>query len=120
MNRRRWLMAGCAHCRFDESLVLLQRMLARQPAHAELLFYRGETYRLRAKTGDMDLALADLQAATAAGNEPAVTHRSLGYLHRGQARAGAARACFERYLGKAPNAADAALIRHHLTEGNSS
>jgi beta-barrel assembly-enhancing protease len=103
--------------RFDESLVLLQRMLLRRPQHAELLFYRGEAYRLRGKGGDVELALADLQAAATLGNEPAVTHRSLGYLHRGQARSDAARACFERYLEKTPNAADAALIRHHLTEG---
>jgi beta-barrel assembly-enhancing protease len=106
--------------RFDESLVLLQRMLVRQPQHPELLFYRGETYRLRAKDGDAELALLDLQAAAAVGNEPAVTHRSLGYLHRGQARSDAARVSFERYLEKAPNAADAALIRHHLTEGKPS
>lgn len=106
--------------RFAETLVLLERMLQREPNHAELLYYRGETRRLRAQPGDDQLALADLDAAVANGNEPAVAHRSLGYLRRSLDQADAARRSFQRYLEKAPAAADAALIQQYISEGKTS
>lgn len=103
--------------RYPETLVLLDRMLSAQPGQAELLYFRGETRRLRNSGGDAEAALADLQAAAAAGNEPAVVHRSLGYLLRSSGQAEAARAAFQTYLDKDPAAADAALIRQYLSEG---
>jgi beta-barrel assembly-enhancing protease len=111
--------------RFDESLVLLDRLLAAAwaqaaapgGARAELLYFRGETRRQRAKPGDADLALVDLEAAVAAGKEPAQTHRALGELHRSAERPEAARRSFERYLELAPEAADAGLVREQLKVG---
>jgi predicted Zn-dependent protease len=106
--------------RYAESLVLLDRMLAHEPASAELLYYRGEVRRQRAAPGDAELALADLLAAVATASEPALTHRSLGYLQRGLEQPEAARASFQRYLEREPGAADAALIRQYLSEGKPS
>jgi beta-barrel assembly-enhancing protease len=112
--------------RFDETLVLLDRLLAAALADpaapagvsAELLYFRGETRRLRAKPGDAALAQSDLEAALATGKEPAPAHRALGELHRSAGRADAARSSFERYLELAPEAPDAGLVRQHLKAGN--
>ena len=103
--------------RHAESLVLLERLLAREPASAELLYYRGETRRQRGAPGDSAMAMADLRAAVDAGGEPALTHRSLGYLYRSLDQPDEARASFARYLHKDPGAADAALVRQYLSEG---
>jgi predicted Zn-dependent protease len=102
--------------RFDETLVLLERMVRREPGQAELLYYRGETRRQRARDGDFASALDDFQAAVGAGGEPAVTHRSLGYLLRELKRPDDAREAFARYLQKAPDAPDAALIRSYVDD----
>ena len=106
--------------RFDETLVLLERLLQRQPEHGELLFFRGETRRQRAQPGDHDLALADLSAAAGSGQAPVLTHRSLGHLHRLAERHDEARRSFERYLELAPAAPDTELLRHYINEGNKS
>ena len=104
---------------WGETLALLDRLVARAPGRAELLHTRGEARRLRAGDGDLDAALADLHAAVALGSEPAQTHRSLGYIHRARAETDAARAAFTRYLERAPDAPDAALIRSYLSEPTS-
>ena len=106
--------------RFDETLVLLDRMLQHQPGQAELLYYRGETRRQRNQVGDLGLALDDLQAAVHEGGEPPATHRAIGYLCRDLRQPEASRQAFERYLELAPQAPDAALIRHALDEGKPS
>jgi beta-barrel assembly-enhancing protease len=102
--------------RYAESLVLLNRLVAREPESAELLYFRGEAYRLRATDGDAALALADLEAAVRSGNEPAATHRSLGHVYRTQQRSDDARRAWLRYLDAAPNAPDNALVRQMLEE----
>jgi predicted Zn-dependent protease len=107
-----------------ESLVLLDRLLdrtlAQEPGHAELLYFRGEARRQRGQPGDAEAALADLQAAVAAGNEPPATHSALGRLHQDAQRPAESRRSFERYLELAPDAPDAALVRQQLKEGNPS
>lgn len=104
--------------RYPETLALLERMLGAQPGQPELLYFRGETRRLRNANGDADMALADLKAATAAEGAPPVAHRALGYLYRSLQQPEAARAAFQAYIDKDPAAADAALIRlQYLGEG---
>jgi predicted Zn-dependent protease len=102
---------------WEETLALLGRMLQREPAQPELLYYRGETRRQRGAAGDAELALADLQAAIATGQAPPLAHRAIGYLQRGAGQTEASEASLRRYLELAPDAADAAMIKHHLSEG---
>lgn len=101
---------------YDETLVLCERLLRRQPERADLLYFRGEARRLRNGPGDTELALEDFQQALARGSEPPALHRSLGYVYLQRADRPAARNSFKRYLDAAPQAADAALIQHYLTE----
>lgn len=113
--------------RHNETLVLLDRLLAAlaadgaapSGAQAELLYFRGQARSQRNKPGDAELALADIEAAVAAGNEPAAAHRALGELHRSAGRPDAARRSFERYLERAPEAPDAAMVRDQLKAGSS-
>ena len=83
-----WLADEVKRGQREESLALLNRMIARS-ANAAYLYARGETYRLRGSEGDLDAAVADYLAAADAGGEPAETHRSLGTVYsRAAATAG--------------------------------
>jgi predicted Zn-dependent protease len=104
---------------YDETLMLLGRMLDRSPERPELLYFRGEAHRLRGKQGDLDAALADLHQATALGKEPAEVHRSLGYIHQRLGQVADAGVEFARYVELLPNAPDANLIRTYLPEEKS-
>lgn len=99
-----------------ESLVLLDRLLAREPGSAELLHFRGETRRQRNADGDAALALADLEAAARSGQAPAVTHRSRGQLYRSMNRPAEAREAWIAYLERAPEAPDVALFKQYVEE----
>lgn len=103
---------------FDESLVLLDRMLTAEPGSAELLYFRGEVRRQRGQGDDATRAMADFEAALSAGREPPLTHRALGMVQRAAQRPGAARRHFERYLEILPDAPDAALVRQYILEGS--
>ncbi len=115
-HRFGWLGDELKRARPDETLALLNRLIALEPGSAELLYFRGELRRLRATGDDAALALADLDAALRAGGEPPLTHRALGYLYRSAARPADSRAAWQRYLELSPNAADAEHIRQALQE----
>jgi predicted Zn-dependent protease len=104
---------------YDETLVLLARMLKATPEHAELVYFRGEARRLRGKDGDLDAALADLRQASVLDKVPPQVHRSLGYLHQRLGQTAEAGTAFARYLELVPDAPDAGLIRTYLPEGKS-
>ncbi len=111
-----WLQDEVKRGQYEESLVLFDRMLARDAADAEARYARGEVYRLRDDGGDSERALADLQLAAAAPQPPAEAFRALGLVHRQRndpVRAGEA---FQNYLARAPQAPDAGLVRSYLGE----
>jgi regulator of sirC expression with transglutaminase-like and TPR domain len=91
-------------------------MIARSPALADYRWARGEVYRLRAKEGDLDSAVADYLAAIAGGGEPPDTHRGLGMIYRARRQSPEARTSFQRYLELAPEAPDSALIKSYVEE----
>ena len=101
---------------FHESLALIERMLVRDSGSAELLHFRGEARRQRNLDGDRTLALADFEAAVATGQAPAMSYRSMGYLRKSFDQRDAARHALQQYLDRAPDAADAALIKQSLEE----
>ena len=97
-----------------ETLALMDRLIQRDPARADLLYTRGEARRLRAADGDLDLARQDFERAIALGSEPAEVYRSLGYLHRSREDGERARDAFGRYVERAPSAPDVAMIKSLL------
>lgn len=104
---------------YDETLALLDRLIARGSERPDLYYFRGEAHRLRDAEGDAEKSLADFNQAIALKGEPAQTHRALGYLNQKAGRAAPAREAFRRYLELVPNAPDGAMLRTYLNEGTS-
>lgn len=115
-HRFTWLQDEIKRGQFEESLNLLDRLLLAAPRDASLLYARGEVHRLRAAASDGERALQDLSGAAGLDGAPLLVHRSLGLLHKQRGDLPAAARAFETYLLLAPDAADAALIRHYLRE----
>lgn len=111
-----WLRDEIKRGQYEESLVLFDRMLRHQAADAEVLYARGEVYRLRDEGGDAARALADLQQATALPQPPVLAWRSLGLVHKQRNDRASALQAFEQYLALAPDAPDAGLVRGYLVE----
>lgn len=111
-----WLQDEVKRGQYEESLVLFDRMLAKAPGDAELLYARGEVRRLRDDAGDLELARSDLDAASRVPKAPAETFRALGLVHRQRNDRAAAAQAFETYLAQAPQAPDAAMVRSYLAE----
>jgi regulator of sirC expression with transglutaminase-like and TPR domain len=88
-------------------------MVERYP-QSEVFSARAEVYRLRATGGDIDTAIADYQMAISMGTEPADTHRGMGHIYRTRKQAAEAKASYERYLERAPEAPDALMIRSYM------
>ena len=101
---------------YDESLALFNRLAQRRPTRGDLRYAIGEAHRLRGLPADRDAALAAHTAALALERPPAETHRALGLLLRQQGSAAPARAQFQLYLQRAPQAPDAALIQSYLND----
>lgn len=111
-----WLQDEIRRGQYEESLVLFDRLVGRAPADAQLLFARGEVYRLRGDAGDLPRALDDLSRSAAAHEPPAETFRALGLVHQQRADGAAAAQAFEQYLALAPDAPDAGIVRASLAE----
>ncbi|MCW5574819.1 MAG: M48 family metalloprotease [Burkholderiales bacterium] len=114
--RREWLLEEIKRGQHEESLALLDRMSGGSTAVPDYRYARGEVYRLRAKEGDLDLALEDFRAAAALGGEPPETHRALGLIYRIRRQPAEAKASFLRYLDMAPAAPDQAMIKSYMEE----
>lgn len=111
-----WLQDEVKRGQYEESLVLFERMLKKDPQDVEVLYARGEVYRRRDEAGDVGKALADLDRASRLPKAPADTFRALGLVHKQRNdRAGAVQA-FETYLAQAPQAPDAGMVRSYLEE----
>jgi predicted Zn-dependent protease len=111
-----WLQDEVKRGQYEESLILFDRMVARDAKDAEALYARGEVYRLREEGGDAERALADLDRASRLATAPAEAFRSLGLLHKQRNDPVAAAKAFQSYIAMAPQAGDAAMVRSYLTE----
>jgi predicted Zn-dependent protease len=115
-HRRLFLEDEVKRRRPGETLALLERSLARTPDDGELLYFRGEVYRIRAAEGDEHRALASYLQAEQAQGAPAEVHRAMGMVHRQLGQADPAKRAFRRYLDARPGAEDAELIHSYLKE----
>ncbi len=101
---------------FARSQVVLDRLFETNVGLGELHFFQGELYRLRAKEGDTDKAIAAYQKALGFEDAPAETHRALGLLFLHANEKPEARLCFERYLETRPDAADREMIKAYIED----
>jgi predicted Zn-dependent protease len=111
-----WIQDEIKRGQYEESLLLFERLLARDPQDAEALFARGEIQRLRDDNGDSARAVKDLDGATRLMKAPPEAFRSLGLIHQQHGHKEAATQAFQSYLAKAPQAGDAAMVRSYLTD----
>ena len=84
--------------------------MARGQWSAELLYARAELHRARGKVDDIAAAERDYRAAASASPELAESWRGLGLLLLRQGQEVEGRRMLRRYLEKAPDATDRALI----------
>jgi predicted Zn-dependent protease len=101
---------------FARTQVLLERLLATEPASGQLHFFQGELYRLRNDDGDPARALASYQQALATGEAPPETNRAVGLMLMRRGDNEQARVAFDRYLTEAPEAEDKAMIHAYLEQ----
>ncbi|MBC5766572.1 M48 family metallopeptidase [Ramlibacter albus] len=111
-----WIGDEIKRGQYEESLILFDRMLARDKEDVEVLYARGEVYRLREEKDDMAKALDDLTRATMVIKAPAEAFRSLGLVHKARSDKASAVPAFEKYLEMTPDAPDASLIKTYIAE----
>jgi len=104
---------------YEQSLVLLDRLVALRPTRGDLRYFRGEVRRLRADDGDLALARADFDAALGDNIDqpPPQARRSLGLVDLAQGRVDAGRVQLRRYLELLPQAPDASLVQAIVERG---
>lgn len=113
-HRSAWLDGELARGEYDESLVLINRLLTVEPSSGELLFFQGEAYRRRDKDGDLQAARDSYQHAIGQATPFAAAFRGLGLVAMKQGDKAAARQAFTQYLAKVPQADDRAMVDFYL------
>jgi beta-barrel assembly-enhancing protease len=125
-GRDRYLAAIAAHRprMLDDQVKLndpgaslyIVRNLAKDGWNGLLRFYEGEIWRLRGQKCDSALAGQSYAAAIAFPDAPPAAWRAHGYQLLRDGRADEGKAALSRYLALAPQAPDAAMVRHTLTQ----
>jgi len=92
------------------------RNLAADGWNGLLRFYEGETYRLRGRRGDRELANHSYAAAVSLPDAPPEAWRMHGYALIQAGRRDEGKAALSRYLALAPNAPDAAMVRYSIQQ----
>lgn len=117
-----WLQDDLRRKDFGQTLFLLDRLGANGEDLGIVNFYRGEAYRLRRGASDAPKAIEAYQNAVTFPDVPIAAWRELGDLRRRANDPANARAAYEAYLVRAPDAQDAWIVRDALAElskGNS-
>jgi predicted Zn-dependent protease len=123
-GRDRYLAAIAAHRKgwLDDQVKLndpgaslyLIRNLAHDGWNGLLRYHEGEVWRLRGQKGDSALAGQSYAAAVTLPEAPPEAWRAHGQQLLREGRSGEGKAALQRYLSLAPNAPDAAMVRHAL------
>jgi len=113
-HRMGWLEGELARGEYDESLVVINRLLTVEPSSGELLYFQAEAYRRRAGEGDLERARDSYQRAIATGVAIPTAHRGLGLVAMKLGDKETARRALTTYLQLAPNADDRAMIEFYL------
>jgi predicted Zn-dependent protease len=116
--RMAWLRSELARRHDAQTLVLLDRLAARRDdlAPGELTYTRAEVLRRRNQDGDRAAAIALYRRAESEPGAPVEAARDLGLALRASGEVREAASAFARYLARAPQAGDHALIEHYQQE----
>ena len=101
---------------YVETEVVMNRLLAEERQNGDVLFMKGEFYRIRDESGDEDRAIEAYKAALLGDGAPPEIHRSLGLVYWDAGRNDEARASFAEYLRAAPDASDRKMVEAYVKE----
>lgn len=99
---------------FKRTEFLINDRLPTDACPGELLFFKGELYRLRDEQDDVKRALESYATAVDKNGCPPEAYRSMGVLYRKSGDRDAAREAFGRYLKLRPDATDREIIRVYM------
>jgi predicted Zn-dependent protease len=111
-----WMRDELRRQDFGESLFLIDTLLALGRDQGVLHYYKGEAHRLRRNSGDDDAAREAYQRAISFPDAPAEAWRELGDANLRASKTAEARAAFERYLAKAPDAEDRQIVVRQIAQ----
>lgn len=114
--RSEWLRDDLRMRNFSGSEHLFDRLAEAGHGRGELLFFKGELYRLRGEEGDGEKAVTAYTQAIAERDAPPEVFRSLAFVEWSLGHHEEARQAFERYLEFAPGADDRLMIESHIEE----
>jgi predicted Zn-dependent protease len=114
-HRAAWLEEEFNRGDFGQSIAMINQLLKAEPGSAELRYYLGEAYRRRNAKGDLESATAAYRQAIAQAGAPNAAYRGLGLVSLKSGQNDAARAAFEQYLSREPQAQDREMVQFYLT-----
>lgn len=113
-----WLVDDLRRRDYGQTLHLIDRLAADGEDLGVLEFYRGEAFRRRRLDGDQDKALEAYASASGRPDAPVAVWRELGDMLGKAGKPVEARAAWETYLAKAPDAEDRWLVEASLKKLN--
>lgn len=114
--RGKWLEAELNRGVYEESLVVLNRLVTAEPASGELQFYLGEIFRRRGKADELEQARSAYNRAIAGLFRSGDVYRSLGLVAMKLGDKPAARQAFQQYLAVSPDADDRQMVQYYLSQ----
>lgn len=114
--RPEWLAQEIKVADFGRGLVLVERLLKRDPTAGDLLFAKGELLRRRSAEGDLENAIEVYNRAVENDNYPPELHRSFALVKWSQGSNSEAASAFEQYLLMKPDADDQLIIRDYISQ----
>ncbi len=112
--RKKWLREEVQKGNYNASIFLLTRLLKSENDSAEVHFFLGEVYRLRAEKGDCENACSEYRKALELESPPSEINRSLGIVYLRMGNTKESRESFEEYLKVNPNASDRQIIESYI------
>ncbi|HEV8693981.1 MAG TPA: M48 family metalloprotease [Lysobacter sp.] len=116
--QEKWLAEELSRRTYDSTIQVFTELQQDAATDTKALstFYLGEAYRRRNKNDDKTKAAELYAQALAQPQPPVATWREQGMLLRDQGDKAGALVSLRRYLEVAPNADDAAVIKHYVTK----
>jgi len=113
-----WLEDELSRRMYDTSVQVIGRLrgLGDPDVQGRYTFFLAEAHRRRGKDGDAAQAAALYAQAVSLADAPAAAFREHGLSLRAAGQPTEAAKALRRYLELAPEAEDAAFVRHYLTE----
>ncbi len=114
--REAWLREEIRKRDYTASRVVLDNLQATSVQPGMMHYFRGELYRLRGRTEDLEKSLECYDKAVDFADAPLSVYRDMGLTHWKLGNEREARASLKRYLEKSPRASDQEMIRAYLLE----